>query len=343
MNMLKDFIENSTDAIFIYDKKFNLSQINAAGLEVIQKTHQESIGKHIKTIRPDIEKVGLLKEYKAVIKNGKPFISEDVSNPKQIGNKQFSVRAFNTSEGLAIVTRDITELKRKDILLSRANKRLEELAYLVAHDIKAPLTNLKSLAQLIGESDGIKKECQELFDKLTASIEIMHQTIYTLNDVIAIQEDHLPVDEHLNFRKVLNDVKHNIASQINDAKAKIRADFTKAPYIYYPLFHLQSILQNLLTNSVKYRQPNKELLIEIRTLLKNGDLYLVIKDNGLGMDLSNSKDIIFKLFKRMHTHVEGNGVGLYIVNSIVESHGGFIEVTSEINKGTTFKIYLGHE
>jgi signal transduction histidine kinase len=61
------------------------------------------------------------------------------------------------------------------------------------------------------------------------------------------------------------------------------------------------------------------------------------------MDLDNSTDNIFRLFKRMHTHIEGKGVGLYIVNSLVESHGGTVEVNSQIDKGTIFKIYLGHE
>jgi len=61
------------------------------------------------------------------------------------------------------------------------------------------------------------------------------------------------------------------------------------------------------------------------------------------MDLNRSRDNKFKLFKQMHTHVAGNGVGLHIVNSLVESHGGSIEVTSEINKGTAFKIYFRNE
>jgi PAS domain S-box-containing protein len=343
MKILQDFIENSPDSISVYNKKLNLLEINTAGLDLIQKTRRQTIGKNIKTLSPDVEKTGLLREYKEVIKNGKPFISEDVSKPRQIGNKQFSVRALHTTEGIAIVTRDITELKKTERLLLRANKRLEELTYIAAHDIKAPLTNLHSLTQLIGESDGIKEDCQELFDKLITSIEKMHHTIYTLNDLIAIQEYLLLFDEHLNFSEVLNNVKDNIATQINEAKVTIRADFTKAPYINYPQFHIQSILQNLLTNSIKYRHPNKEPLIEIETMEKDEGLYLLIKDNGLGIDLNSSQDSIFRLFKRMHTPAEGSGVGLYIVNSLVESHGGTIEVISEINKGTTFRIYLGYE
>jgi signal transduction histidine kinase len=343
MKILQAFIENSPDSISVYNKKLHLVAINTAGLDLIQKTRSQSIGQFIKTLAPDVEKSGLLKEYKEVIKNGKPFISEDVCNPRQIGNKQFSVRAFNTEEGLAIVTRDITALKKTERLLIRANKRLEELNYIAAHDMKAPLTNVLSLTKLIDESGVIKENCQELFDKLITSIKRMQHTIHTLNDVMAIQEDLLPIDEELPFTEVLNSVKNNIATQIIEAKVTIRADFTKAPYINYPQFHLQSILQNLISNAIKYRHPNKEALIEIETMKKDEGWYLFIKDNGLGMDLNSSKDSIFRLFKRMHTHVEGSGVGLYIVHSLVESHGGTIEVTSEINKGTTFKIYLGYE
>jgi len=343
MKYLKDFVENSPDSISIYDKKLNLLEINKAGLQLMKMTREQTIGKNIKTLSPGIERTGRLKEFKAVIRGGKPFMSEDVSQSKKIGNKQFSIRAFITMEGLAIVTRDITELKKTEQLLLKANRRMEELAYIAAHDMKAPLTNLQSLLQLISESDGIKDEGRLLFDKIVTSIERMRNTVDTLNDVIAIQESHLPNDEHLNFREVLNTVKNSIATQIKQSKVKIRADFTKVPVIDYPLFHLQSILQNLLTNSIKYREANKEPLIKIKTLEKDGHLYLVINDNGLGMDLDSSSDNIFKLFKRMRTHVDGNGVGLYIVNSLVESHGGTIEVTSEINKGTTFKIYLGYE
>ena len=343
MKILQDVIENSPDSISVYNKKLHLVAINTAGLDLIQKTRPQSIGKNIKTLAPDVEKSGILKECKEVMQNGKPFISKDISNPRQIGNKEFSLRAFDTAVGLVIVKRDITELKKSERLLLRANKRLEELNYITAHDMKAPLTNVLSLTKLIDESDGIKENCQELFDKLITSIKRMQHTIYTLNDVMAIQQDLLPIDEELQFTEVLNSVKNNIATQIIEAKVTIRADFTKAPYINYPQFHLQSILQNLLSNAIKYRHPNKEALIEIETLKKDEGWYLFIKDNGLGMDLNSSKDSIFRLFKRMHTHVEGSGVGLYIVHSLVESHGGTIEVTSEINKGTTFKIYLGYE
>jgi PAS domain S-box-containing protein len=340
---LKDFIENSPDSISIHDENLNLLEINEAGLHLMKMTRKQTIGRNIKTLFPGIERTGRLLKYKAVIEGGDPFMSEDVSQSKKNEKKQYSIRAFMTLKGLAIVTRDITELKKTEQQLLKSNQQLEELAYLAAHDMKAPLTNLQSLIQLIGESDGIKKECKGLFDKVITSIGSMDNTVNTLNKVIAIQESHLPNNEYLNFRAEFNTVKTSLATQIKESKIKIRADFSKAPDIYYPQLYLQSILQNLISNSIKYRQPDKMSLIEIKTLEKEEGYYLIIKDNGLGMDLDNSTDTIFRLFKRMHTHIEGNGVGLYIVNSLVESHGGNIEVISEINKGTTFKIYLGYE
>jgi len=186
MKYLKDFIENTPDSISIYDKKLNLLEVNKAGLQLMKMTREQTIGKNIKILSPGIERTGLLKEYKAVIRSGNPFMSDDVSQSKKIGNKQFSVRAFITTEGLTIVTRDITELKNTEQLLLKANQRMEELAYIAAHDMKAPLTNLQSLVQFIRESDGIKDESRLLFDKIVTSIERIRNTVYTLNDVIAM-------------------------------------------------------------------------------------------------------------------------------------------------------------
>ena len=343
MKNLKDFIDNSPDSISIHDENLNLLEINKAGLQLMNMNRKQAIGKNIETLIPGIERTGRLEAYKSVINGGNPFMSEDVSQSKKFGKKQFSVRAFMTGEGLAIVTRDITALKKTEQQLLKTNQRLEELAYVAAHDMKSPLTNLESLVKFIDESDGIKKECQGLFDKMVISIGCMSNTINTLNNVIAIQESHLPNNENLKFREVFSSVTESLAAQIKEAKVKIRADFSKAPDINYPRLYLQSILQNLISNSIKFRNPNKASLIEIETLEKDEGRYLIIKDNGLGMDLGNSKDIIFRLFKRMHTHTEGTGVGLYIVNSLVESHGGTIEVNSEIDKGTTFKIYFGYD
>jgi PAS domain S-box-containing protein len=119
MKNLKNFIDNSPDSISIHDDNLDLLEINSAGLKLMKMNRKQAVGKNIKTLSPGIEKTGRLEAYKSVIMGGNPFMSEDVSQSKKFGKKQFSIRAFMTAAGLAIVVRDITELKKQNNNYSR--------------------------------------------------------------------------------------------------------------------------------------------------------------------------------------------------------------------------------
>ncbi len=109
----------------------------------------------------------------------------------------------------------------------------------------------------------------------------------------------------------------------------------------HPLFseNLKSVLYNLLSNPIKYRSLGREPWISV-TCRSLGDYYvLTVGDNGLGMDMRQEAKI-FALFKRLHTHVEGTGIGLYIVKRMIENAGGRIEVESKVGEGSTFKVYF---
>lgn len=102
---------------------------------------------------------------------------------------------------------------------------------------------------------------------------------------------------------------------------------------------MRSIVYNLLSNSLKYRSPERTLELSISTESTPEYVILKVEDNGLGMK-KNDHAKIFYMFKRLHDHVEGTGIGLYIVKRIVENAGGKIEVESEEGKGTTFQVYF---
>jgi len=101
---------------------------------------------------------------------------------------------------------------------------------------------------------------------------------------------------------------------------------------------MQSVIQNLLSNAIKYRDPNNKSVIHIRSLLENKKKVLVFEDNGVGMDLNRHGKDIFKLYKRFHRELSGKGMGLFLVKTQLESLNAKIEVTSELGKGTKFKI-----
>ena len=110
--------------------------------------------------------------------------------------------------------------------------------------------------------------------------------------------------------------------------------------IQYSKQAFKSIMYNLIINSIKYRSADRLPMIEIisnyNPVIEKYEIS--VKDNGLGIDLSLHRDKLFALFKRFHDHIEGSGIGLYIINKIVESKGGKIEVESTVNGGSIFKV-----
>ena len=224
--------------------------------------------------------------------------------------------------------------------LEKSNKELEEFAYVASHDMKAPLISIQSLLKMIPTEKLSEEADRDVFEMVKKNVGQLCTTVHTLNDVLAIKETMKDSKEPMRFGEVFTEVRESIAGQLETAQATISTDFSQCEMIDYPPMHLRSILQNLLTNAVKYKHPDKPLEVEVRTKQNNKRVLLTVKDNGLGFDADKNAKMVTGLFKRLHTHVEGKGVGMYIVNSIVGSHGGKIEMESEPNNGATFKIQL---
>ena len=235
---------------------------------------------------------------------------------------------------------EMAKVKTYTKQIESKNKELEEFSYVAAHDLKAPVTNIKILSDMINSETIIDEQSNEVFGKLKNSIEQLNKTVVSLNDVISFKSTLGYKKEKLNFVEIFDEIKESITEQLVKSKATINADFSECPEIEYPVLHLKSILQNLLTNAVKYRDPDKTLIIQVKTTAYNGSVCLSVKDNGLGFDASRYSEKVFGLFKRLHTGVEGMGVGMYIVKSIVDSHGGRIEVESKPQEGALFNVYF---
>ena len=104
--------------------------------------------------------------------------------------------------------------------------------------------------------------------------------------------------------------------------------------------YVESVLQNLLSNAIKYRHPDRVPVIALSTQLVDDYVCLTVSDNGLGLDTALYKDKVFTLYQRFHTHVEGKGLGLYLVKTQILALGGKIELESKVGKGTVFKVYF---
>jgi light-regulated signal transduction histidine kinase (bacteriophytochrome) len=138
------------------------------------------------------------------------------------------------------------------------------------------------------------------------------------------------------FIKITNSLSRNI----EDAAVTINHDFDSIDRIEYPKVYLESIMQNLIQNAIKYRNPERKSWVKVKTELSNKGLVLHVEDNGLGIDLKKHGRKLFGLRKTFHKNEDARGVGLFITKAQINSMGGEVEVKSIVNKGSKFSVYF---
>lgn len=281
-----------------------------------------------------------LKLAAAAIGKGEYTKKVDIKRDDEIGELAI---AFNQMvDDLAhakILKAQKLQLEELNLALKKKNDALDSFVYRVSHDLKAPIINISSLLGLM------KKKIAEddLFSKQTVgfmegSILQLQATIHDLLEVSRIERNLNLQADSLSFDVMFKELENNIQEQIRQANAIIETDFSLAPSLTFAKANLQSILANLVTNSLKYRSPERQCHIVIKSILKKDNLFLSVQDNGIGIDLERQGGKLFQMFSRLHDHVEGTGVGLYIVKKLVEDSGGKITVKSHKNVGTCFTI-----
>jgi len=265
---------------------------------------------------------------------------------RQLQEQEQSLRVLNNhlEERVKLRTEELfnrnQELKQKNRELKKINNDLDNFVYTASHDLKAPIANLESLISLLSErmEDRFEGEDKQIFSMINLSISKFNKTIKDLTEISKVQKEINDAVEPISFRDITDDIKTEINNLWVESGVEITEDY-KVPNIIYAKKNIRSILYNLLTNALKYRSYDRPLKVKIKTY-EEGDYFVYsIADNGLGLT-PKQQTKLFSMFKRLHTHVEGSGIGLYIVKRIIENNGGKIAVESFLDKGTIFKVYI---
>jgi two-component system CheB/CheR fusion protein len=180
---------------------------------------------------------------------------------------------------------------------------------------------------------------QPVFEMMKGAISRFKNVIKDLTDIAKIQRDIDGEPEQVNIQKVFEEVKGNLQELLDRALAQVEVDFENAPHISFSKKNLYSILYNLTSNAIKYKAKDRAPKVVLTTSKVDGYILLTVEDNGLGISKDNVSKL-FTLFKRFHTHVDGTGMGLYIVKRMIDNANGFIKVSSQEGKGTTFQLYF---
>lgn len=236
------------------------------------------------------------------------------------------------------------ELNQQNRQLTSANFDLDNFVYTASHDLKSPIANIEGLLEVLSES--VEQETIDR-DEINQITQLMKSTLKrfstTINDLTRIVQADQSTDdqkqEAIDFCGLVDSVKQDLAALIDASDGRIKVVCNEKHPIQFSKKNLKSILYNLISNALKYSSPERtpEVLVTLEKV-KNRML-LTVSDNGMGVP-DDKQDKMFTMFKRFHDHVEGSGIGLYIVKRIVDSVAGKIEVNSKVDKGTTIKITL---
>jgi signal transduction histidine kinase len=236
------------------------------------------------------------------------------------------------------VERQTHDLKQTNLELIEYNRSLEQFAYIISHNLRGPMARLTGLASILALAQD-EAEVKSIIGMMVKSTYDLDQVIKDLTAILEVQKTGSQMLSEIKLEALVDKAVTILSSEIQETGTVLkRALIEKTVYSLAP--YLESIIYNLLSNSIKYRHPDRRPEISIRSVRENGYTRIEVEDNGLGMDLKTYKNNLFNLYKRFHFHVEGKGLGLYLVKTQIMALGGRIEVKSEPDQGTTFLLFL---
>ena len=351
---LKDFIENSNIGLHWVNGEGIIIWANQAELDLLGYTKEEYVGHPITKFHADSEKINdiltrltcneKLHNYEAPLRCKDGSVKHVMISSSVLweNGKFVHTRCF---------TRDITdkklaeeELINKHDELLKINNDLDNFIYTASHDLKSPVSNIEGLIDALSDSinkeNPTKEDLNRILQMMKLSINRFSKTIHDLTTITKIQKDtdDEPV-EIVNMVELIEDIKLLNGDLIANSDARIIIDCEDCEEIKFSRKNIKSILYNLITNAIKYRSPERVPEVHIYTERVEDYIVLYVKDNGLGLDESKQKKL-FTMFKRFHDHVEGTGIGLYLIKRIITNAGGKVEVESQPGVGSTFKVYF---
>lgn len=351
----RGIFEYSTDAIYILNTEFKFIDVNQTACNMYGYPRRYFIG-----LTPrDLGAPGLNDDEQSLQQLREALTGKEVRFeywgrrsggayfPKNVRLKRGSYFGETVIFAFAedITGQKLREDERNKLIssLTRQNRDLQQFSNIISHNLRAPVANILSLTSIFDFPDIDQQSHDRLIEGLKTSATNLDETIKDLNEILTIQNDVHDIKETIVLKEVVSAVNTSLSRQIASSKTEIRFTSKEVKKIYSIKSYIHSIFFNLISNSIKYRKNDDNPVINISACKINGAIELRFEDNGIGIDLTRYKKELFKLYRRFHVHVDGKGLGLYMVKSQVETLGGTISIDSEVDRGTTFIITLPDE
>jgi len=237
---------------------------------------------------------------------------------------------------IADVNKKANEIRLLNEKLQSAYEELDTFSYTISHDLRTPLTSIKTYAELILKNKSIDDNARKMLSRILSGADKMNFLIKEILNLARVGRSDVHF-EKVNIQALLNEVIAEVTAAYN--MDKVELILGQLPDLKGDRIMLIQVFTNLLTNSVKYSSGVEKPKIEISAYIDGDETIYYVKDNGIGID-NRYYDRVFELFKRMDNakDIEGTGVGLAIVKRIIERHNGRVWFESKLNAGSTFYI-----
>lgn len=280
------------------------------------------------------------KEMRSYHKNGEMVWADVTISP--VANERGEI------EKHVYIHTDITErkLEQEQLLkttehLYHQNEDLQQFNYIVSHNLRAPVANLVGLSTMLQKLDRNSGRFMQGLQNLETSARRLDDVIGDLNKILAVRSTNLQAShEMVSLVEVAAEVALSLQHLLTPISGRIVLNLKQEDLLWANRAYVYSILHNLISNAIKYKSAQRDLLIELNSVRKEDSLQLHIKDNGSGMDLETVRPQLFQLYKRFHAGPDGKGIGLYLVKMQMNAIGGEIEVESKPESGTTFTLHF---
>ncbi len=349
-------LNSSHDAIMSISLEGIITSWNKGAEKVLGYTYEEAIGQSIYMLIPpelhdeevnisaSINEKKIIDRYETVrIKKDGTIVDVSLTVSPILNEREEVIGASKIMRDIS--AQKASEYEKAQMMndLIQRNKDLEQFAYIVSHNLRAPVANIIGVTNFMKMPDIQPEENNQMVSALNKSVVALDNVIKDLSLILQIRREINEQKTLIRFSEIMNEIQLAIENLINKEGVEFIVDFSEVDEINSIKSYIYSIFYNLISNSIKYKQLQVQPVIKIKSSLIDKQIVLVFKDNGLGIDLKKNKDTVFGLYKRFHTHTEGKGMGLFMVKTQIETLGGKISIRSEPNRGTEFKIELPQE
>jgi PAS domain S-box-containing protein len=351
---LRSIFENTDLSIVLLDTTLKMVSFNTNAQNLAIK----HFGKKLKigSVGPDFlpkERRDIIKESIRRVRNNEVVTYEAFYNMKDGSMEWFDVKWIGVvgekgeNVGVILTFKNITNKKQyekeRSIMtadLVQRNRDLEEYAYIVSHNLRAPVANIVGLSNLLSSIEPDNEDTKEPIEALSVSVNNLDKVVIDMNQILQISRRANDKYELVSFASIIKDIRDDIGDIIVQNNATIKSRFNEIDELWSQKSFLHNIFLNLIMNGIKYRQAGHDPVITIQSALCKNIVILTFEDNGKGIDLEKYGQHIFGLYKRFDKHTEGKGMGLFMVKTQVESLGGRISVQSVLGQGTRFTMEI---